>query len=526
MKKQLLLFIFFLYFQTFSSVASVKDNTFTATIENNSDFFITIDNERIEPHGRIKHRFPLHESALYDGWSVEYEILLTQSVTYLLQEKIYIADRQKSIKITNPDSGTIDDTFVIIHNASSESFQITDSKNEKIYPCYESGIINKSDIASIYNIAAGKSVVCKIPKNEIYAINPFAKNKAGIKLPCSLDAGYAYKIDLTEGGAKLTDKRPLEKLCESLWDKEFKNEIVRSISQKDNKIFLISTKEERDGKDNLFTAGFLKCLDSYGNEIWKQEYAIKNTDTFFYDMTSYYDENILIAGQSIASKMTGLLLQYTSNGELLRSISVPECIGLDMITPLKSSYSLRGYDNDGFEKKFVLEKNSSGPKLQTVYKDDEPTAALIQSKSKCIEAKNGSLYTAGETAYLERPSATVICQNPENYYKPLAVYTAREPFSFVSDMILNEDESQLIMVGSINAKDSFGNDCTPFIRCFDLKRKEIIWENMYADSDYEVCAKIAPCKDYGYILLFVNADENGNVSLPCKITRTNATGKQ
>ena len=60
--------------------SGVVDNTFTATIINNSRFIISIDGKRIAPTNTAENAFPLHDSELYDGWFVNYTIPLTSSV--------------------------------------------------------------------------------------------------------------------------------------------------------------------------------------------------------------------------------------------------------------------------------------------------------------------------------------------------------------------------------------------------------------------------------------------------------------
>lgn len=522
MKRQFLFFVLLFFLQTFSITASVKDNTFSTVIENVSDFYVTIDNERLAPRGKAKHRFPLHESALYDGWPVEYEIPLMESVNYILQEKLYISDGQKNLRITNPKSENTGDCFLVIHNSSSESFQITDSKKEAVYPCYASGTINKNGSLPIYNIASGKSVVCSIPPTELYAANPILKNKPIMKIDFPHKAGFVYKIDLTENGMILIDKRPLGKICEPLWSKEVKNETVRSIIQKDGKTFLLSTKTEKDRKRNLFTTGILKCMDSSGNEIWKQEYAQKGTDTFLYD-AAFSDDGIIAVGQSIGENMSGLVLFYSLDGALEKYKIVPESIGLEMITPFSDkSFYVRGYDSDGNLVYFQFFADGAYHKTKAIAGENE-LHSVLQSESKFIDDGNGTIYVSGETSYSERSTASIVSVTSNG--KITALYTSQEPFSFVSDMFLDTESNQLIFSGFVNAADSFGNGGKPFVRCLDLGSKKILWETVYENSAYEVCAKIAPCADYGYIQFFVNADSEGNVCEPFCISRTNATGK-
>ena len=502
-----------------------KNNTFTSTIQNDSDFTIILDDETIAAGAQAQHVFPLYEGDLYDSWNVQYEIKLTDSVSYVLTDKIFIPNNQKTIIIENPRTNSEPECYVIIHNNSNDTFQITDSRKNKIYPCFNTGIINDRNRNPIYNIAPHSEVVCPIENITLCAVNDTNLSKAKlINLNTPFKKGYVYTIEFTSNKATLLDCRPLQSIRERLWNEEFSDDTIRSVKNYGNNILMLGTSTVRDKKKNLYNTGFLQSINNNGKENWKIEYAVPGTDTFLYDMTFASDNTIFVAGQSIVSDMKGLVLQYSTEGDLLQNISVPESIGLEMIVPFgNDSFILRGYDSNGNVIYFNLDISGKYEKINNPFNNDK-TQSLIQSESKYIKDKNGNLYIAGETSYLERPVATVVCLSADGSCK--ALYTSREPFSFVSDMLLDEVNNTLIITGSLNAKDSIGNDGTPFIRCINLQTKEVLWENLYSDSGYEVCVKIAECDNYGFVLLFVNADEEGNISLPCKIIRTNATGKE
>ena len=502
-----------------------KNNTFTSIIQNDSDFTIILDDETIAAGAQAQHVFPLYEGDLYDAWNVQYEIKLTDSVSYQLTDKTFIPNNQKTIIIENPRTNSESECYVIIQNTSNDTFQITDSRKNKIYPCFNTGIINDRNRNPIYNIAPHSEVVCPIENITLCAVNDTNLSKAKlINLNTPFKKGYVYTIEFTSNKATLLDCRPLQSIRERLWSEEYSNDTIRSVKNYEENILLLGTSTVRDKKKNLYNTGFIQSINNNGEENWKIEYAVPGTDTFLYDMTFASDNTIFVAGQSIVSDMKGLVLQYSTEGDLLQNISVPESIGLEMIVPFgNDSFILRGYDSNGNVIYFNLDISGKYEKINNPFNNDK-TQSLIQSESKYIKDKNGNLYIAGETSYLERPVATVVCLSADGSCK--ALYTSREPFSFVSDMLLDEVNNTLIITGSLNAKDSIGNDGTPFIRCINLQTKEVLWENLYSDSGYEVCVKVAECDNYGFVLLMVSADEEGNISLPCKIIRTNATGKE
>ena len=50
------------------------DNCFETLIKNNSGFDIEVDGSTVSAKSSVAHKFPLHDSALYDGWEVLYKI--------------------------------------------------------------------------------------------------------------------------------------------------------------------------------------------------------------------------------------------------------------------------------------------------------------------------------------------------------------------------------------------------------------------------------------------------------------------
>lgn len=513
-----------LFFFCFScSSTKTVDNTFLVTIENDSNFTIVIDNVNIAHHSIEKHKFPLHESALYDGWEVLYEICLNSSIKYTTKEKIYLADGQKNLKISNPKNENIEDSYCIIKNESSYSLQPTDKKHEKIFPCYKSGIINQKNLTPTYNIASGEEVICKLGKSSLYLINPLDKNNI-LQLPCEYKKGYSFKVLIKNGIATLIDERPISCMGEKAWAKEYQSKLLRSCLQKDNSIYVLGTEKTKDKKGNLYSSGFLECLDSNGNELWNQQYAKPGTDTFLYDMAIFKDGTILISGQSIGKQMTGILLNYDSNGNLLHNITITESIGLESIISISDgTFFVSGYDSN--EKPILFKLNEDLKYTKTVpFFDAEKLHKLLQSENKILSSRNGTFFIAGETSYLEKPTASIVSISKKGNIN--AIYTSKEPFSFVTDIYLNEEKQTLVFTGSTNAQDSFGNAGTPFIRCIDLKTNEIIWENTFQNTNYEVCTRFFPCEKYGFIQILANADSDGDIQTPCEIIRTNSIGKQ
>ena len=532
------------------TTAKVINNTFLSEIENKSNFSITIDDETVLSGAKVQHHFPVYNDGVHQT-DVNYEIMLTENVSYILKkEKILIANNQKKVTITNPKSIDLPECYVIIQNDSDKTIQITDERNNPSFKCYKEGIIN-STASSIKNITANSKAVCEIKQSDgLYVSdNQLATMVKLIKLDTPYKNGYIYTVSVQDEKITLIDFRPLLNLGEKSWQKEYKeNEIIKSILQKGEYIYLLGQLKENTQKNSKYRTNRLHCFNLQGTDLWEKAARIidiKNADTDMYDMAFGSNGSVYVVGQCIETKKhnipaddkkLGIICEYDLDGNFQQKHFVPEVSGLDMIMPCSDgTFIVTGADVKDTNKNIYFNFNQIDS-----YKETNPVWTLsevstqfqnqIQSESKFIKDKNGNIYIAGETARFEDRrscSAKVIRIFKDGKIEP--VYTARESFSFVSDMVLDEEQNQLIMVGHLNANDDVGNGGTPFIRCLDLNTKNILWESLYTNCGYESCANIVKCENYGFILHLVNVsinkDGEGEISLPCKIIRTNATGK-
>lgn len=514
-----------LYFSCVSN--GVIDNTFVSTVQNDSDFSILIDGITITPKQSVKHRFPLHDSALYDGWSVDYSIPFLSNLTYTAREKLYITDEQTSVIIENPHEKSFDGCYVIVRNDSNNPIQITDETKSKIYPCYVEGVLNQPDVKTVYSIACGQSAVCRFEseKSKIYICESIEKSNKTILFSFPYKNGVVYNVRFDSNGIHLIDERAMQFLKEDLWTKNYpKNVLLRSVLQKDEKIFLLGTESLRDKKGNQYISSFLQCLCLDGKEIWKQEYGEKGADTYLYDMSFCGEEKLLVVGQGISENLCGIILMFDFNGKLIQSFPIKEAIGLDSIISLQDgSCIVNGYDKGGNEISFNVNERLSYIQRKSSF-DKTKLDGFIQSMSSVLQYEKDEYFVAGERAGQERPSAVIVKLGQKGNVSVL--YSAREPFSYITDMKFYRDKRQLVVVGTVNGEDSFGNCGTPFIRCIDAENGAVIWESFSNLRDFEVSVRFAPCENYGFVQILANSDSDGELTSPCALIRTNATGSQ
>lgn len=526
MNKKNLLFSFVFCCAAFLFAAKPLDNTFKSSIQNKSDFEITVDGATVLPGMSADHKFPLHESAIYDGYDVEYKIPLSENVSYLLKEKKYLADNQGAFVIENPIGEYVLESYLILNNDSDEVIKCSGPKGrQSLSPIQiKRGIINDTvnKMLPVYQLAAHTiGVVALEPHKDPYVA---PEGKESIATGITFRRGYVYYASYKDDKVVLVDARPIQCIKEKLWNKKLDKKIIlREIVSKGEKLFVVGTETTADTKKNLFVQGFIQCLNAKGEELWKQEIGIKGSDTYLYDANFTRDGNLVVVGQSIKDEMEGLIASYDTDGKLIKTKPVESVIGFEHVSKdSDGDLVLSGYDKNENIAAFFLSDSLELKKIP-VDNSKKPFEKYVQNVSATVSGVDGIQYLAGESALLERPVAIIVKVSQENQVE--TVYTATESFSYVMDMKINREKKQLLICGSMNAEDQFGNQGNPFIRCIDIETGKVVWESIFKSKAYEVAVKICELENYGFGVLLVNADEEGNISSPCALIRTDAVGK-
>ena len=512
------------------SKPKIEDNTFTTKIINKSDFEITVEakspNEQVVASGQsVEHKFPLHTSALYDdSWSVEYKIPLSESAVYVLEEKKSIADKQDEFIIENPVGSSVNECYVVVDNLSNEVLNCSGAGGKTIIPVYEKGVINSLNSFPGYMLAANSVAVCKLSSLDSLFLATSSAKKQYYPTGISYRKGYVYYISYKDGKVTLRDARPIQSVKEKLWKKEYgRSVILRGIKTKGNKAFVLGTDNVKDAKGNLYSEGFIQRIDAAGAEDWKEPCSVKGADTYLYDIAFDGPESFLIAAQTVGADYEGLLLNYDVEGKLKKRLPVKGSAGFDTIRKDKSgNLYVRGADMNGSPLEYSVGAGLALSKVKPF--DLDPLAEeFVQSVTAVLYDDDGATFIAGESARQERPTATVVQVKAGGGVDVL--YSAREPNSYIMDMKIKRKEGVLLVCGSLDAKDSAGNGGKPFIRCVNIKSGVVEWEHIFKTSRYEVAFKIAEFESYGFGVLLVNANDEGNISAPCALVRTNAVGE-
>ena len=566
------------------SSSGVADNTFTATVVNNSRFIISIDGKTIAPAKTAENAFPLHNSELYNGWLVTYTIPLTDSVYYEHKDKIQITDRQQTVSISDPEYKTIPKTYIIVKNASKQSMQLTNGLGT-IFACCLEGRINSRVAKPEHNIAPGKTVVYEIVKTQealpaVKVCVSVGRKNYPLTDNTSLRSGYVYTYAFDGKQVIKEDERPLLKINEPLWKQGGAGGVsVSNImsAPAGDFFYAVGKVRKKDANGNPYDAGLIQCSESSGKERWTHFFEETSCDTAVYDGIALGNGNLLTVGHTSGDEQNGLLLLYSIDGVLLNTQKITDSSAFESVISLSGeTFLVTGFDgeNTPIFGKLRIEKNmiSYGPfPVQLPFDETEfvtsarslydshtktlfvccnlldtetelplpsalfaitengaatrvPLQHAIKSVAAVRQDANGMLYIGGETGTAEHSTAMIIAVDTAQN-KQHAFYTGGAPYAYIADMQLNEKSGELIIAGTEKAADNFGNGGTPFFKSIVISSGKELWTAAYPDKTYELLSSFIPCTDYGFIATFTAIDENGEYAPPLCTARLSATGK-
>ena len=561
------------------------DNTFTASVTNNSRFAVTIDGKSIRSEETVNNAFPLHDSELYDGWAVHYTIPLTKDVFYEHKEKIQITDRQQTVVIANPvQNERISETYIIVKNTSKQSIQLTNGLGT-IFTCCLEGLINTREAKPEHNIAPGRTAVYEIVKpqealSSVKVCVSVGRKNYPLTDNTFLRPGFVYTYSFDGKQTVKEDERPLLKTGEPLWRQEEAGGVTVSklISAQESAFFYAVGKvQKKDTNGNLYEAGFVQCTDCNGKERWTHSFDETGCDAALYDGITLDSGGLLAVGHTIGAVQNGLVLLYSSDGVLLHTQKIAISSGFESVTPLlDGSFLLTGFDGedhlifgkihieksviryvpfpaslplavseyitsalplyDAQSKTFficcnMLDAETELPLPSVLFAITEdgkakriPLQHVIKSVAAFRRDAHGILYIGGESGTAEHSTAMIVTVDAA-HNRQSAFYTGGAPYAYIADMQLDEKSGELIIAGTEKAADSAGNGGTPFLKSLALASGNVLWEAAYQDKRYELLSSFIPCFDYGFIGSFTAVNDDGEYSPPLCTARLSATGK-
>lgn len=553
------------------------DNCFETLIKNNSSFDIEIDGTTISAKSSVVHKFPLHDSALYDGWKVLYKIPFTKSIFYYLRNKIAITDNQSELLIEKPVENQSFDNYLILKNNSKISVQI--SNGISFLPCFLNGQVNSRNSNPEYYISSGNVVALKIPSdNTKLFVQEGNKNSSSWKIPLSKKnrAGFVYTYTFDGEKVVFEDARPIVKINEPLWNKDYSDMALLKVfgSKNENAIFFIGNKIEEDKNRNKFWSAYFGCFENIGTKKWESSFSEKNADNKIYDGV-LLENKIICVGQSIAENSeSGVVLAVDSKNGHIESFKISELSGLFSISSFGVNILAAGFDCAGslivlkisFENDrpifslvplelplaesnlvyhalclydsesdrislFCNRQNENGQVLSSILYQfsydgklvsKEDFAESIKSVSCMVQNKNGEIFAGAETFGTENTSAVVIkvLHNERWTY----FYRNENLSSFITSVCLSENEEFIAVSGVQNASDYYGHNGNSFFAGMDSNFAEKLWFTEYEEKQDILLTNFSLVPEYGFAGIFCYTDENGVIKSPSALKRMTLNG--
>lgn len=552
----------------------VVDNTFQATIVNDSPFTVSIDEKIVKKGETIKNSFPLRKSQLYDGWHVNYTIPFSKDIFYLHTEKVAITNDQTTVIIEAPSKDNISEAYIVIKNTSKQSARLTDGALT-VFPFCLEGRVNTQYVEKEYNIAPSKVAVYEMSREDEIKRGRVFVSQGNKHFPVLehtiLRRGYVYTFEFNGKESVKVDELPILKMGEPLWKIEDESLIIEKVIAKENSCYAVGKSKTFDENENSYYCPYICCINSAtGNIQWEvKEKIVEGTIN---DALILGNGDILTIGQSIVEESNvGAMWLYSPKGILLNNKKYPECLSLNAISLNNNeNATLVGFDEEGIsfvklslnnlqykplviqlpQKDFISsaipfynqhsktlflfcnlvdeEGRILSSKLYELKEDGKIKEISLQEKissiSSVMQTSTGTLYVGGETSRSEKSEAIILKIDGENLE---VLYQDGKAFSYISSLYLNEESKELIASGVCKAKESSGVDGIPFISSLDIKTGKELWRREYRGMKYHLLRSFTPCTDYGFVASFSSVTQEGEfVSYGASIlSRMNATGK-
>ena len=553
------------------------DNCFETLIKNNSSFDIEIDGTKVSAKSSLAHKFPLHNSALYDGWEVLYKIPFTNNIFFYLRNKIAITDNQSELLIGKPIENQSFDNYLILKNNSKISVQI--SNGISLLPCFLNGQVNSKNSNPEYYISSGNIAALKVPSdNTKLFVQEGNKMSSSWKIPLSKKnrAGFVYTYTFDGEKVVFEDARSIVKVNEPLWNKDYSDTALLKAfgSKNENTIFCIGNKIEEDKNKNKFWSAYFGCFENTGTKKWDSGFSEKNADNKIYDGV-LLENKIVCVGQSMNEKSeSALLIAVDSKNGHIESFKIPELSGLFSITSFGANILATGFDSAGslsvlkisFENDhqifslvplelpfaesnlvyhalclydsesdrislFCNRQNETDEVLSSILYQfsydgklvaKEDFEKSIKSVSCMVQNKNGEIFVGAETFGTENTSAVVIKVLPNGNWTYF--YRNENPSSFITSVCLSENEDFIVLSGVQNASDSYGHNGKSFFAGMDSNSAEKLWFTEYEKKQDMLLINFSLVPEYGFAGIFCYTDESGVIKSPSALKRMTLNG--
>jgi hypothetical protein len=566
-----------------------NNNGTTIKIDNPTGYNVYFDGgQKINKKSNGTVNLLIEEATLTGGFDILYEIPLTATVSLFCKgDHRTIRDKQSSLIINKPQINEIYGTYIVIQNNVNNaiSFYTGGTANPSWEQKGNSKLGNNLTWTDKREFSPGETVVFDISRDfsyDNYFIRDSRKNIPLI-LPKKVEKNNVYTFEYSVKGVELIDSRSLHRIGENSWLKTKELENATSILPfvTDNKEINLFASTSNEGLKRIVydSAGNIKSTIKSGNSF-NITYVSAVKDGFFiagYEIKSKSNKPIVhLLG---ADGVTRFVLPE-SNSTIYESARFLTVAQKDANTWLLAGDGTNPVliSEDGTKKSLVGTTAYARPILYeenkfTVVKEwgAEDFPQYKEIKSSAYNQKNDCWLITGkiiasDSYYLARLNNNgtiqkisefkemeiykILVDTSGNYYLAGQEQKGDGTYAFLVKYDVNNKElwrlskqppsnsyyyatlfdienNRIILAGTLQANDEYGNGGKPFIESVDMSIGTLDWREILSSSVFtgtNLVTAISTAPDYGYVLV-LSSVRNGNINKPYKLARINSRGK-
>ena len=148
---------------------------------------------------------------------------------------------------------------------------------------------------------------------------------------------------------------------------------------------------------------------------------------------------------------------------------------------------------------------------------------------KILIDAQGNYYLVGEEQKGTDSLAVIVKYNADGlklWQIPVPPSSQPAVYSYYNDAILDIENSQIVLGGTLDANDGSGNGGKPFVEGVDMEKGTSLWREVLTDPVFagtSLVTSIVPAPDYGFVVTLSGI--NDYTSPPYVVARVNARGK-
>jgi hypothetical protein len=562
-------------------------NTLNVTVVNRTYFDVEIiDDTRIIPSNSEKHiALPPHGEGLNDGYRISYRVYLLPDIfiTIPRAENMIIKAKQDTAIIESPDFA-LRTSYFILKNDAKQTISLRKDNASTIYINPAVQFTPEIKRGSPYIEPGNQSIYDELAPGSNRFLIETDQYKS---IPFLLDhvaPGFIYEFVFDGANVSLTDARPLRRIGESGWvksvaDANYPLTLVQGVpaSTTDNAIVVFASTENSTA---------LYSFDSNGTA--RESYNREDSSADISVVMETKDERLLVVGyQYDGSTYSPFTQKQSKEGNvqwLLTPSTRQDCSSAyftavaqkDADTWLVVGGADIGVNSSEGYRAYIREIRDIGTGVESVWElgpdDFDPRCGAV--KAAVYDEQNKVWYVEGELlsensgtgtyicaigdgkiigidTSLEHFAFKKICVGNNGYYlvgeelKPngevyavLLHYDANgnriwqqatqlKSYSSYQDALMDSENKQLVLVGTMNASSDSGKGGTPFIQGVDPETGTQLWLQELNDTAFQkadLVYQMIKAPDYGYILSLTGIVDDFYAK-PFIVARVNARGR-